>query len=69
MAARHDREIVLLEKLRGLSDQRVTEVEDFIDFLHARDEHKLLLDVAARLTEASLTAVWDNAEDDVYNDL
>ena len=69
MAARDDREIVLLTKIRDLSDERVSEVEDFVDFLRARDEHRTLIEVAARLTEPSLVAVWDNPEDDVYNDL
>ena len=69
MAARDDREIVLLTKIRDLSDERVSEVEDFVDFLRARDEHRMLIEAAARLTEPSLAAVWDNPEDDVYNDL
>ena len=67
MAARDDREIVLLTKIRDLSDERVSEVEDFVDFLRARDEHRMLIEAAARLTEPSLAAVWDNPEDDVYN--
>ncbi len=69
MYARPDREEVLLMKLRDLSDGRVAKVEDFIDLLRARDEHRDLVQAAAILTEPSLLAVWDNPDDDIYNDL
>jgi hypothetical protein len=69
MLARSDREQALLAKLRDLADERVAEVEDFVDFLRARDEHRQFIEAAARLSEPSLAAVWDNPEDDVYNDL
>ena len=69
MFARSDREQALLAKLRDLPDERVAEVEDFVDFLRARDEQRQLLQAAARLSEPSFAAVWDNPEDDVYNDL
>lgn len=69
MFARDDRERVLLEKIRDLPDGRVAEVEDFVDFLRARDEHRALVEAAATLSMPSLAAVWDNTEDDVYNDL
>lgn len=69
MFARSDRERALLAKLRDLPDERVAEVEDFVDFLRARDEQRQLLQAAARLSEPSFAAVWDNPEDDVYNDL
>lgn len=69
MYARQDREEALLVKLRDLSDGRVAEVEDFVDFLRARDEHRAWVQAAAILTEPSLMAVWDNPDDDIYNDL
>jgi len=69
MFARNEREMVLLEKIRNLSDGRVAEVEDFVDFLRARDERRELADAAAALSMPSVAAVWDNTEDDVYNDL
>jgi hypothetical protein len=86
MLARNDREQALLAKLRDLADERVAEVEDFVDFLRARDmrvdqeldptyalrardEHRQLVEAAGRLSEPALAAVWDNPEDDVYNDL
>ena len=35
----------------------------------ACDEHLEWLQAAARLSETTLARVWDNPEDDVYNDL
>ncbi len=69
MYARSDREYALMAKIRDLSDGRVAEVEDFVDFLRARDEQRELVQSATALSEPSLAAVWDNPEDDVYNDL
>ena len=69
MHARSEREQALLTKIRDLTDSRVAEVEDFVDFLRARDEHRELIDAATRLSEPALAAVWDNSDDDVYNDL
>ena len=69
MSVTSDRELALLAKIRDLSDGRVEEVEDFVDFLRARDEQRELVHVATALSEPSLAAVWDNPEDDVYNDL
>lgn len=69
MYARSDREQALFAKIRDLSDGRVAEVEDFLDFLRVRDEQRELVQGAVMLSEPSLAAVWDNTEDDVYNDL
>jgi len=68
MFARRDRELELLAKIRDLTDDRVAEVEDFVDFLRLRDEQRQLVEAAARLSESSFSAVRDNPEDDVYND-
>ena len=60
-------EQVLLEKIRRLSPQRIAEVEDFVDFLLTRDKNQGLTDAAARASEASFAAVWDNDSDAVYD--
>lgn len=63
-------EQVLIEKIRQLPPQRMAEVEDFIDFLRAKeareDEHRLT-QAAAKASEASFAAVWDNDEDAAYD--
>ena len=40
MSVSTDREQALLAKIRDLSDERVAEIEDFVDFLRARDLEK-----------------------------
>lgn len=53
----------LLEKIRALPDEKVVEVEDFVDFLHHREDDRGLAQAAARLSEGSLRKVWDNPDD------
>jgi hypothetical protein len=69
MYARSEREQELFAKIRDLPDGRVSEIEDFVDFIRAREEQRELVQTAALVSEPSLAAVWDNPEDDVYNDL
>lgn len=63
------REEMIIEKLRALPTEQVTEVEDFIDFLHQRYEGRGLSRAASKLSEASFQRVWDNPEDSVYDEL
>lgn len=63
------REQALIEKIRGLSSDKVTEVEDFVDFLRQRDSDRRLVWAAARLTEDSLSEIWDNSDDADYDRL
>jgi hypothetical protein len=58
---------VLLEKIKQLPPQRMAEVEDFVDFLRAREGEKGLTLVAAKASEASFAQVWDNDEDAAYD--
>ena len=60
-------EQVLIEKIRQLPPQRLAEVEDFIDFLRTRDSEQYLAQTAAKASEASFAAVWDNDEDAAYD--
>ena len=62
-------EQMLIEKIRQLPPQRLAEVEDFVDFLRTREEEQRLTQAAARASEASFAAVWDNDEDAVYDRL
>ncbi|MEE9355902.1 MAG: toxin-antitoxin system, antitoxin component, Xre family protein [Methylococcaceae bacterium] len=56
-------------KLQTLSQERITEVEDFIDFLKQRDEETQLTRHAMAMTEPLLSGLWDNAEDADYDQL
>lgn len=59
----------LVEKLSALPDERVAEVEDFVDFLHQRAEDRSLTRAASRLAEDAFREIWDNPEDAVYDRL
>ncbi len=61
-------EQVLIEKIRQLPLERMVEVDDFVDFLRARDEQRLT-HAATRVSEASFAKVWENDEDAVYDRL
>ena len=58
---------ILIEKIRQLPPQRVAQVEDFVDFLHAREDEQRLTYAAAKASEASFASVWDNDEDAAYD--
>lgn len=63
-------EQVLIEKIKQLPPQRMAEVEDFVDFLRAkeaREEDHRLTQSATKASEASFAAVWDNDEDAAYD--
>ena len=63
-------EQVLIEKIKQLAPQRMAEVEDFVDFLRAkeaREEDHRLTQAATKTSEASFAAVWDNDEDAAYD--
>lgn len=62
----------LEEKIRRLPPDLAQEVENFIEFLLAK--HQLLMEAEESTfwqasSQASLDAIWDNAEDDVYVEL
>lgn len=62
-------EQALIDKLHDLPPQRLAEVEDFVDFLRARERDQTLTNAAASASTASFAAVWDNDDDAVYDTL
>lgn len=62
-------EQMLIEKIKQLPLQRLAEVEDFVDFLRARDDEQRLTQAAAKMAEASFAAVWNNDADAAYDRL
>jgi len=60
-------ESILIQKLQRLPTQRLAEVEDFVDFLQAREENRQLVQAAAKAAEARFATVWDNDEDAAYD--
>jgi Protein of unknown function (DUF2281) len=59
----------LIEKISQLPPQRMAELEDFVDFLRAREGDPLLARGAAKASEPSFAAVWDNDQDAAYDRL
>lgn len=59
----------MLEKLEHLTPDRLAEVEDFIDFLHQRDQDKRVKQDFKQASENAFNQVWDNDEDAVYDNL
>ena len=62
-------EQMLIEKIKQLPPQRMAEVEDFVDFLRAREGDQSLSRAAAKASEPSFAAVWDNDQDAAYDRL
>lgn len=67
MTSQHEQ--ALIEKLKRLPPERIAEVEDFVDFLHSRDEALGLTRAATKASEPSFEAVWDNEDDAAYDQL
>ena len=59
----------VVQKLRALSPERLTEVEDFIDFLKQRDEDRRLTHAAMVVSAPVLEQLWDNPDDAAYDDV
>jgi hypothetical protein len=60
---------VLIEKIRALPEERLHEVEDFVDFIRLRDQQRALSRDATAASAASFAAIWNNPEDNVYDAL
>ena len=56
------------EKINTLPPSAIEEVHDFIDFLiekNKREENQVHL----KMSETSMDKIWNNEEDDIYNEL
>jgi hypothetical protein len=69
-------ESTLKTKIQSLPAAQQSQVEDFVDFLLTKlasqlavSEDSQLRQAAAKLSEPAFAAVWDNAEDAVYDEL
>ena len=59
----------LLEKIQALPPERIAEVEDFVEFIAARERERSLAHAAATASAPAFAAIWNNSEDDVYDAL
>jgi hypothetical protein len=62
-------EEALIEKIRSLSPDRAAEVEDFVDFLLARERDRGLIVDFTSASESAFAEVWDDPANDIYDDL
>jgi len=60
---------LIIEKISILSLDRVTQVADFVDFISQKDQEHQLLQAAGKMAENTFKKVWDNSEDNVYDQL
>jgi len=59
----------LIEKIQALPTDRRIEVEDFVDFIAAREQERTLTRAAAAASSSAFEKVWNNPDDDVYDAL
>jgi len=59
----------LIKKIEQLPAERIEEVEDFVDFLQARESGRAMTKAAAAASVPSFSTIWDNPDDAVYDAL
>ena len=59
----------LIDKIEALPAEKIAEVEDFVDFIGAREQDRALTRAAAAASTAAFGAIWSNPEDDIYDAL
>lgn len=69
MSIAQNTETKLMEKIRSLPPDKITVLEDFLDFLLTRSEAHLLVYSATKVSEAAFAKIWDNPEDAEYDEL
>jgi hypothetical protein len=47
----------------------VSQILDFVDFLSHKDDERRIIRASNKLAEPAFKKVWDNPEDDVYDNL
>jgi hypothetical protein len=60
---------MLIEKIRKLPPDKISEVFDFVEFLNQKEEELASIRAAGKLSEPSFADIWNNPEDDGYDRL
>jgi len=60
---------ILIEKIQALPAERIAEVEDFVDFIAAREQMRTLTRAATATSAPAFAAIWNNPDDDAYDAL
>jgi hypothetical protein len=69
MPAPNRAEEELIEKIKSLPPDKLSEVEDFVDFLRQRGDDRRLARAVTRLSEDAFRKAWDNLDDADYDRL
>ena len=59
----------LLDQIKALPPDRIAEIEDFVAFIAAREQERVMVRAAAETSAAAFAAVWDNPDDAIYDEL
>lgn len=57
----------LFDKISALSRERLAEVEDFVDFITAREQGRAMSRAALKASAPAFAAVWSDPENDIYD--
>jgi hypothetical protein len=57
----------LLTKIEALPVDRIAEVEDFVEFIAAREQDRSLKHAAMTASTPAFATIWNNPEDDAYD--
>ena len=60
---------LLIEKIQSLPLDRIAEINDFVDFLHAREQERALVRRATQVSAPNFAATWNNKADEAYDAL
>jgi hypothetical protein len=59
----------LIDKIKALPADRIDEVEDFVDFIAERAQGRALTRAATRASEPAFAKIWNNQDDEAYDEL
>jgi hypothetical protein len=59
----------LIEKIQSLPADRISEVEDFVDFIRLREQERTITRAGAVASAPAFAAIWNNPDDDAYDAL
>ena len=59
----------LLQRIQALPPERIAEVEDFVEFIAAREQERALVRATAAASAPAFAAIWDNPDDAAYDAL
>ncbi|MDE2515054.1 MAG: hypothetical protein KGL12_03410 [Rhodospirillales bacterium] len=57
----------LIDKIQALPVERIAEIEDFVEFIAAREQARSLARAGTAASAPAFAAIWNNPEDDAYD--